>query len=94
MSAGKTTFGRKCFLAVNACLLLALSAVTLYPFLYVLAASLSDRMFIMRGSVSIIPQGFNTYAYQNVFEYPYLWRSYGNTVLYMVTGTAVNKSQI
>jgi putative aldouronate transport system permease protein len=90
MSAGKTTFGRKCFLAVNACLLLALSAVTLYPFLYVLAASLSDRMFIMRGSVSIIPQGFNTYAYQNVFEYPYLWRSYGNTVLYMVIGTAVN----
>lgn len=90
MSAGKTTFGRKCFLAVNACLILALSAVTLYPFLYVLAASLSDRMFIMRGSVSIIPQGFNTYAYQNVFEYPYLWRSYGNTVLYMVIGTAVN----
>jgi putative aldouronate transport system permease protein len=90
MSAGKTTFGRKCFLAVNACLLLALSAVTLYPFLYVLAASFSDRMFIMRGSVSIIPQGFNTYAYQNVFEYPYLWRSYGNTVLYMVIGTAVN----
>lgn len=90
MSAGKTTFGRKCFLAVNACLLLAISAVTLYPFLYVLAASFSDRMFIMRGSVSIIPQGFNTYAYQNVFEYPYLWRSYGNTVLYMVIGTAVN----
>jgi len=90
MAVGKTTLGRKCFLAVNACVLIALAAVTLYPFLYVLAASFSDRMFIIRGSVGILPKGFNTYAYQNVFEYPYLWRSYGNTVFYVILGTAIN----
>lgn len=67
-----------------------LAVITLYPFLYVAAASLSDRLFIIQGKIGIIPQGFNTYAYQSVFKFPYIWTSYGNTIKYLILGTSIN----
>lgn len=64
--------------------------ITLYPFLYVAAASLSSPVFISRGEVGIIPKGFTTQAYKMVAEYPMIWRSYANTILYTIVGTAIN----
>jgi putative aldouronate transport system permease protein len=64
--------------------------VMLYPFLFVLAASLSSSSAVSRGMVSIIPQGFNLRAYAEVFKYKYIWTGYKNTILYTVAGTALN----
>ena len=90
MVAGKQSKSRKLFLIINAILLIALAWVTLYPFLYVAAASFSDKLFIMQGKIGIIPIGFTTQAYESVFTYPNLWQSYGNTIFYMTAGTAIN----
>ena len=90
MAVGKTTKGRIVFIVINTTLLILLAVVTLYPFLYVTAASFSDRMFILRGDIGIIPKGFNVNAYKNVFKYHLLWRSYGNTIFYVILGTSIN----
>ena len=90
MTIRKEPFSRRVFQIINAILLILLAWVTLYPFLYVAAASFSDKLFIMQGKVSILPKGFTTAAYQAVFQYPHLWRSYGNTIYYMTLGTALN----
>jgi putative aldouronate transport system permease protein len=62
----------------------------LYPFLFVIAASLSDSSVVARGMVGIIPRGFNVRAYEEVFKYQNIWSGYRNTVLYTVCGTVVN----
>ena len=64
--------------------------LTLYPFLFILAASFSSPLFISQGKVGIFPLGFTTIAYRMVFEYPMIWRAYFNTVFYTVFGTAIN----
>ncbi|HML45659.1 MAG TPA: carbohydrate ABC transporter permease [Clostridia bacterium] len=87
---GTMTPGRRLFIGVNTLFLLALSCVMLYPFLYVIAASFSSDVFILTGSVGILPKGFTTGAYGRVFNYPMIWRSYGNTLLYTFFGTLIN----
>ena len=62
----------------------------LYPVLYVIAASFSEETAILRGDVVFIPVGAHVKAYQKVFQYPLLWQSYGNTLLYTFLGTAIN----
>jgi putative aldouronate transport system permease protein len=62
----------------------------LYPFLFVLAASLSNSSSVARGMVGIIPKGFNLRAYDAVFKYQYIWIGYRNTLVYTSCGTVLN----
>jgi putative aldouronate transport system permease protein len=70
--------------------MVGMCAVMLYPFLFVLAASLSSSSEVARGMTGIIPKGFNVRAYSAVFKYQHIWTGYRNTILYTVCGTAVN----
>lgn len=71
-------------------LLLAVLVVTIYPFLHVLAVSVSDSHAVLEKRVSFYPIGFDWTAYQAVFDNPFLWNAYGNTLKYTVVGTSVN----
>ena len=82
--------GRYVFEVFNSCLMVGISAVMLYPFLFVLAASLSSGSEVAQGMVGIIPKGFNTMAYEAVFQYEYIWTGYRNTFLYTGVGTLIN----
>jgi putative aldouronate transport system permease protein len=75
---------------VNYLFMVFMCLLMLYPFLFVLAASLSDSSVVARGMVGIIPQGFNTRAYEEVFKYQNIWSGYRNTILYTVCGTLLN----
>jgi putative aldouronate transport system permease protein len=86
----KKSAGRYVFEVFNICFMLGVCAVMLYPFLFVLAASFSSNDAVMRGMVGIIPEGFNTRAYQAVFSYGYVWSGYRNTILYTLVGTIIN----
>ncbi|WP_293913786.1 carbohydrate ABC transporter permease [Deinococcus sp.] len=87
----RSPLGDRVFDVFNAVLLLALVLITLYPFYYVLMASLSEPSRMLRHSgVLLAPQGFSLEAYVRVFENSYLRESYRNTVLYTVFGTALN----
>lgn len=81
---------RRVFQVCNTILLLAISFAMLYPVLYVTAASFSSETSILRGDVVFIPVNPHVKAYQKVFNYPLLWKSYGNTILYTFLGTAIN----
>ncbi|MDR1469426.1 MAG: carbohydrate ABC transporter permease [Spirochaetaceae bacterium] len=74
----------------NCLFMIFMCGLMLYPFLFVIAASLSDSSVVARGMVGIIPRGFNVRAYEEVFKYQNIWSGYRNTVLYTVCGTVVN----
>lgn len=62
--------------------------VTLYPVLVIVAGSLSDPLLVIQNKVGIIPKGLTFGNYFYVFQMDMIWRSYANTILYTVVGTA------
>ncbi|MBK1678664.1 sugar ABC transporter permease, partial [Rhodospirillum rubrum] len=72
------------FDAANVILLCLLSIVTLYPFLYVLFASISTPAeFVQHRGILLWPKGFSLDSYRMVFENPNIIRSYLNTIFYV-----------
>ncbi|MGG4341775.1 carbohydrate ABC transporter permease [Paenibacillus lautus] len=79
------------FDSANVILLCLLSIVTLYPFLYVLFASISTPAeFVQHRGILLWPKGFSLDSYRMVFENPNIIRSYLNTIFYVVVGTSLN----
>ena len=81
---------QRIFEVFNTIFMLCLMAVMLYPFLYVVAASLSNETAVLSGNIGIIPSGFNIRAYQVVLRYPSIWTAYRNTIMYTLVGTGIN----
>lgn len=88
--AGRSTLGDYIFSAVNYTFLTLLAFATLYPFLWILSASFSAPTEVIQGKVVLWPRQFTTQAYKIVLGYPLLWTAYGNTIFYVVVGTALN----
>ncbi|ALS28542.1 sugar ABC transporter permease [Paenibacillus sp. 32O-W] len=83
--------GERAFDASNAALLVLLSVVTLYPFLYVLFASVSiPSDFVQHRGILLWPKGFTLDSYRMVFENPNIVSGYLNTIFYVVVGTSLN----
>ncbi|VTR59288.1 carbohydrate ABC transporter permease [Paenibacillus lautus] len=79
------------FDSANVILLCLLSLITLYPFLYVLFASISTPAeFVQHRGILLWPKGFSLDSYRMVFENPNIIRSYLNTIFYVVVGTTLN----
>jgi len=86
----KRTKGRIVFEVFNYFFMVFIVVIMSYPFLFILAASLSSSLEVQKGMVGIIPKGFNLEAYKVVLRYKDVWLGYRNTILYTVCGTAVN----
>ncbi|AIQ46122.1 sugar ABC transporter permease [Paenibacillus sp. FSL R7-0273] len=87
----KPTLGETAFKWFNISFMLLLCFVTLYPFIYILLASLSDPAQIaqFRGML-FYPQGFSLDAYTAVLENPMIITGYRNTLFYVTAGTIIN----
>lgn len=87
----RRSWGEQLFDLSNSLFLILLSLFTLYPFVFVLFASLSDPMWVakVRGLIWY-PQGFTLEAYRLVFLNPSIMTGYLNTLLYVVLGTMLN----
>lgn len=83
----KVSLGERIFGIANHTFLFLISVLALYPFIYVLSASLSHGNAVAAGQVVLFPVDFNIMAYKKVAEIQNLWVSYGNTVFYTVVGT-------
>lgn len=71
--------------------ILALSIIVcLFPFIYVIANSLSDPNYVISRSVYFLPKGFSLGAYELVFETEQVWVAYRNTIVYTVLGTLIS----
>lgn len=75
---------------VNNLLLLIVCVIIAYPMLYVVSASLSNPLAVMRNEITFWPKGITFIGYEKVFTNPEVWTGYRNTILYTVTGTALN----
>ncbi|WP_208799298.1 carbohydrate ABC transporter permease [Microbispora triticiradicis] len=83
------TPGRRVFRVVNAVVLTGVVLVTLYPFVNIVARSLSDEFAIRAGKVNLLPVGFTFHTYGFVASDPTFWTNYRNTVVYTVVATAI-----
>jgi putative aldouronate transport system permease protein len=69
-------------------LLLMLSII--YPFLNIIAVSLSTPTAIATGQVGWVPVGLNLKGYEMIFGRTQIWIAYRNTIIYAVIGTLLN----
>ncbi|QNK57594.1 carbohydrate ABC transporter permease [Paenibacillus sp. PAMC21692] len=74
---------------VSTAVLLLVVVVTLYPFLHMLAVSLSGDAYVMRNEVTILPKGLNFNMYEIVLGDPKMWNAIKNTVVYTAVGTTI-----
>ena len=101
----KESTGYKAFTIVNTIIMVLISFVTLYPFLYLVSQSFSSDQAIYAGHTGLIPEGFNidTYKYvitrnpiapwPNVFpdlRIPEFIVYYMNTIFYTLVGTVLS----
>ena len=82
--------GVRAFSVLNVVILVLVAAVTLYPFLNIVAQSLSDEQYIRTGQVNLFPRGFNLQTYELVASDSAFWQSYWNTLRYTVTATFIS----
>ncbi|WP_010270364.1 carbohydrate ABC transporter permease [Paenibacillus senegalensis] len=86
----KRTPAEKWFDLVNLVLVLGITAIILYPLVFVVFASMSDPRLMYDSPLLLWPKGFNLQSYATVFENSDIWRGYLNTILYTFVGTSIN----
>ncbi|WP_066190956.1 MULTISPECIES: carbohydrate ABC transporter permease [Gracilibacillus] len=78
------------FIVINSILLLGVAFVTIYPFLHMIAVSLSGDVHVMRGDVNLIPKEWTLKNYEHVLGDPRIGSGYLNTIIYVSLGTAIS----
>ena len=86
----RETTGERIFSFVNTALLTLIALITLYPFIYVISASISNPDLVITGKVFLLPKEITFESYKNVLQTPTIWLSYFNTIFYTVAGTFAN----
>lgn len=86
----KEGIGSRLFDVFNYLLMILLIIIMLYPFLNVLAVSMSDPQSIAMGKVSWFPRGFNIEGYQLILSSRQTWIAYWNTIVYAFIGTTIS----
>ncbi|UFU03488.1 carbohydrate ABC transporter permease [Ruania suaedae] len=81
--------GYRIFQVVNTTALVLIAALTLYPFVNLVAKAFSSEGFIVAGQVNLIPRGFNTTTFTAVMSDEMFWLNYRNTVVYTVVATII-----
>ena len=86
----KDTTGTRVFRVLNGTFLTILCALTLYPFVNILAKAFSSEGAIAAGKVNLLPVGFNLTTFDAVISDSMFWLNYRNTVVYTVVGTVIS----
>lgn len=80
----------KIFSAIVLLLGIAIFLMIAYPLWFVIIASISNSDLVNIGAVTFWPKDIRFYGYQQIMEDMRIWKGYGNTILYVVAGTALN----
>ena len=67
-----------------------LACTMIVPFLRVISLSLSSGNAIISGEVMLLPRQFTFESYDNLVKGGQIFRSFGNTVIVTLVGTAIN----
>lgn len=85
----KRSLGDTIFDYVNVVLMFIVMFAMLAPMIHVVSVSFSSGEEVMKGGLFLWPRGFNTLAYQKVFQDDLIWKSYLNTILYTAAHTVL-----
>jgi putative aldouronate transport system permease protein len=87
----KLNLGDGLFYVINKIIMVCIVVVTLYPFIHVACASVSDSLALMSHTGPLLkPLGFTLGAYKLVLKNPMITSGYVNTLFYVILGTMVN----
>ena len=87
----KISRGERIFGVFNIIILSLFTLICVYPFWYVIVASVSESNLLMsHPEALLLPVGWSTDAYAYVFGTKAIWTGYANTIFYVVVGTAIN----
>ncbi len=86
----KTTWDDRLYNAIVYSILTVILIVTLYPLIYVVSASFSDPLSIVKGEVWLLPKNVNLNAYKKVFQNADIMTGYRNSIIYTGLGTLIN----
>lgn len=76
------------FDTIKMVVLFFLIAITLYPFLNILAVSFNDATDTIKGGITFYPRIFSVDSYVNIFKLPAIFTGFINSVLRTVIGAA------
>jgi multiple sugar transport system permease protein/putative aldouronate transport system permease protein len=88
----KQSFADIAFDALVYILMVSAFVIVVYPLLYIVSCSFSDRMAVTGGQVWLFPVKPTLFAYDVVFKYNKVWTGYMNSITYMVLGTVAGVS--
>jgi len=74
--------------AIHVIAVLMILAV-IYPLWFIIIASFSNPADVANGNVWVWPKKWILDGYRELFKQAAIWRSYGNTIIYTLTGTLV-----
>lgn len=87
----RQTHGERVFEVVDIVLLSLIVVVTLYPFLHVLFASVSNsNLLAAHSGILLHPLGWSTAAYRTVLSNQDIYSGYRNTLFLVVVGTLIS----
>ncbi|XID92182.1 carbohydrate ABC transporter permease [Paenibacillaceae bacterium WGS1546] len=86
----RTTMTGRLFTSLKILFLLFIIVIMLFPFVNMIAVSLSGNVPIMQNRVGLWPVEFNLKAYESVLSDPMILRAYLNTFNYVTTGTLIS----
>lgn len=87
----KLTRGEKVFQAINTVFLIFMLIITMYPFWYIIVASVSSNTEVLQANGKMLwPRGFNVSAYKEVLKYASIWTGYKNTIFVLIVGTLIS----
>ena len=90
MSWKHDSFGERVFDALNVLFLSLFALVTVLPFIYIIAGSFATDLELTERKFFLLPRDPSLDAYRYIFSSDTLFRSIGNSVFIMVTGTLTN----
>ncbi|MNI22230.1 L-arabinose transport system permease protein AraQ [compost metagenome] len=64
--------------------------IVVYPLYFVLIASFSNPQLVLNGDIWLWPREITWRGYEKLFQNQEIMQGYGNTILYTVSGTALN----
>ena len=86
----KNSIGGRIFDVFNFLFMILMIVITLYPCYYVVVGSVSNPVEIAKsGAILLYPKGFSISSYKEILTYGELWRSYANTIIYVLGGTTI-----
>lgn len=92
MSIRRKSIGENLFDTFNTLIMIVAILAALYPFIFILFASVSDPLLIAKKGIKLLayPVGFNDNAYRAILANKMMFIGYRNTILYVVLGTGIN----